>query len=1088
MDFFTRRNACPAGEHLIVPKGSASFTSKSISTNQIPLLQGRLILNRYFYHLLGYRDFRDLRESLRAQKEDRAEDGHSYFFRALEGRQGLIVAPDQLANYDLRIKGYVDLLNRFRSPPVQLKYFQYLAVLFTEIYLDRLFSDQESFLADLNQFVTQENAKLPPATPRYQSFTEDDLRKLAFWMATGSGKTFVMHINLWQYLHYSQGKAQHSNILLITPNEGLSRQHLDELRKSGIPARHYGEAGSSALFDSSTPLTVIEITKLTETKRGGGLSVEVETFGPNNLLFVDEGHRGASGEVWRELRRRLAENGFTFEYSATFGQIVNGASRDKRPGLLEEYSKAILFDYSYPHFYEDGYGKDYWIMNLKDETDTFNDWMLLGNLLSFYEQCLVYDEHSAEIRPYNLEKPLWVFVGHTVTGGKSREDKESLTDVEQIVAFFDDFLRHQGRWVDRIGRALRGETELKNRRDEDIFSDLFPYLKGKALSAEQIYEDIVGRVFRARAGESVRAVELKAAPGEIALRTGADNPYFGVINIGDVAGLQKMLEAKGIVREDENITGSLFAHINEADSPVNVLIGSRKFMEGWDSFRVSSMGLMNIGKGEGAQIIQLFRRGVRLWGKERSLKRSRAIEPNGAAPHIRLLETLNVFGVRANYMEQFREYLSQEGIPPEFEEIQLPIKIQEEFLKSGLQVLRLPEGERFEDRKGIVLWVDSSIKVTLDLRPRLELARSGVNEAVEVEEVGGEDGAEVLRQYAPLLDWHRIYFELLAFKRTKHLHNLSFGEATLREIIQRGSYEVLCPDGRLPLHHYYDLRRPEDIAIAVLRKYMASFYDRKRRAWEQENIKLTTLTAGDPNLAFGGYTLRVKTSDKAFLEQVRGLVKRADEIYKQDVANFPNIHFDRHLYQPLLVTDKLDRMKATPLPLNEGEEKFVRDLRTYLHSQKARFEDKEVFLLRNLTRGRGIGFFEAREGEAFYPDFILWVIQDRQQWVVFIDPHGLRNVRGLADPKVKLHKELKALEPKLQVHCSSWTVRLTSLIIAPDTYEEAAKTSWVREHPKEKFEENNVIFAGESGYLDKIFMKVTLDQNPRVNEGDPKLI
>ena len=183
-------------------------------------------------------------------------------------------------------------------------------------------------------FVGQENGKLSPATPRYQPFTEANLSKLAYWMATGSGKNLVMHINLWQYLHYCQGKAHHENVLLVTPNEGLSRQHLDELRKSGIIARHYGEAGSTGLFDSNSPLTVIEITKLTETKRGGGLSVEVDAFGPNNLLFVDEGHRGASGEVWRELRRRLAERGFTFEYSATFGQIVNGASADKRAALL----------------------------------------------------------------------------------------------------------------------------------------------------------------------------------------------------------------------------------------------------------------------------------------------------------------------------------------------------------------------------------------------------------------------------------------------------------------------------------------------------------------------------------------------------------------------------------------------------------------------------------------------------------------------------------------------------------------------------------------------------------------------------------
>lgn len=1052
----------------------AKYSAGGIS--QLPLLQDRLVLNRYLCGLLGYQDFRGLREVLRDQKEGWAEDGHSSFLRVLEGLQGAKLAPDQLAVYDLRIKGYVEQLNRFRTPPVQLKYFQYLAVLFTEIYLERLFNDRTSLLSELNKFIGQENSKLSPAMPRYRPFADTDLGKIAFWMATGSGKTLIMHINLWQYLHYCQGKAHHQNVLLVTPNEGLSRQHLDELRKSGITAKHYGEAGITSLFDSDSPLTVIEITKLTETKRGGGLSVEVDAFGPNNLLFVDEGHRGASGEVWRELRRRLAERGFTFEYSATFGQIVNGASGDKRPALLEEYSKAILFDYSYPHFYHDGYGKDYWITNLKDETDTFNDWMLLGNLLSFYEQYLLYEERQESFRSYNLEKPLWVFVGHTVTGGKSQEDKEALTDVEQIVAFFDGFLSRRSEWTRRINKVLQGETGLKNRRDEDIFINLFPYVKRKGLSPADIYEDMVRRVFSAQAGERVRAVELKAAAGEIGLRVGADSPYFAVINIGDVAGLMKLLEARNIVREDENITGSLFTRIKDPDSPVNVLIGSRKFMEGWDSFRVSSMGLMNIGKGEGAQIIQLFGRGVRLWGKGLSLKRSSALETDDAGLNIRLLETLNVFGVRANYMAQFREYLKQEGIETEFEEIHLPIQVQEDFLKPGLQVLRLSEGGRFEDKKGVVLAVDNSLKVTLDLLPRLELARSGAAEAEAMEKMGGEDRAPLLRQCAPLFDWHRIYFDLLAFKKLKAFHNLSFGEATLRDILQKSNYVVLCPEGQLPPPGCQEIRRAEDIAIAVLRKYVAAFYDRRRRSWEQDNMELATLTTDDPNLKFGGYTLRVKTANKTFLEQVQKLVNRADEIYKKDSASFPNIHFDRHLYQPLLVTDKQERMEVTPPALNEGEAKFVSDLRSHMQTHKADFENKQVFLLRNLTRGRGIGFFEAGEGESFYPDFILWLIHDKEQRVTFIDPHGLRMARGgFSDPKVRLHQSLKALEPKL--HCAQWRVHLASFIIAPGSYEMTRKSFGTGQHSQEEFEGHNILFAEDDQHISKLLQQVLADGN-----------
>ena len=48
------------------------------------------------------------------------------------------------------------------------------------------------------------------------------------------------------------------------------------------------------------------------------------------------------------------------------------------------------------------------------------------------------------------------------------------------------------------------------------------------------------------------------------------------------------------------------------NSSINILIGSKKFSEGWNCWRVSTMGLMNIGQSEGSEIIQLFGRGVRL--------------------------------------------------------------------------------------------------------------------------------------------------------------------------------------------------------------------------------------------------------------------------------------------------------------------------------------------------------------------------------------------------------------------------------------------------------------------------------------------
>jgi len=74
-------------------------------------------------------------------------------------------------------------------------------------------------------------------------------------------------------------------------------------------------------------------------------------------VFVDEGHKGKKSEdqKWSKLRDKLSENGFTFEYSATFGQVLS----EKNADTLARYGKSIIMDYSYKYFYIDNYGKDF---------------------------------------------------------------------------------------------------------------------------------------------------------------------------------------------------------------------------------------------------------------------------------------------------------------------------------------------------------------------------------------------------------------------------------------------------------------------------------------------------------------------------------------------------------------------------------------------------------------------------------------------------------------------------------------------------------------------------------------------------------
>ena len=163
-----------------------------------------LVLNKYLLSLFGVAEVRDLQKELAEKPVGYDSDGRSYFvnvLRSLDGLQRGKLSEEILLYYDGNIRGYVARINTRREPKIILKYFQYLAVLFAEIYLDELKNRKIGLLSDLNTFLDS-YCRENDLGDRIGNFTEDDLRKLAFWMATGAGKTLLLHINYHQFLRY----------------------------------------------------------------------------------------------------------------------------------------------------------------------------------------------------------------------------------------------------------------------------------------------------------------------------------------------------------------------------------------------------------------------------------------------------------------------------------------------------------------------------------------------------------------------------------------------------------------------------------------------------------------------------------------------------------------------------------------------------------------------------------------------------------------------------------------------------------------------------------------------------------------------
>ncbi len=1092
-----------------------------------------LVLNQW---MMGFFNGGTLQALKNRPGEDRHEgideDDQTRFFHELH--QNLFhmdrISEQDLRRYDLNIVQHWNAIteqrNKIEGTMLNMKYFQYLSLLFTEIYLDWYFNQRQQLLDGLNERMLAYNAEQEDEH-HFQPFDADELNKLAFWNATGSGKTLLLHVNIRQYLHYFQNgrnNAYPDKIILLTPNEGLSRQHLEELQLSGFGFCRLFDKNRSGVFKGT--IEIIDINKLGDEM--GDKTVAVEAFEGNNLVLVDEGHRGTgtAAGAWMSRREALVRGGFAFEYSATFGQAVAKGltvikaeqelikkkskvlfdtanlkklddaqkqqltltSEDRRKARTmatrEIYAKGILFDYSYKFFYEDGYGKESLILNLKDEDYTQEDTArqyFTACLLSFYQQQYLWSTNRDKLTDFNIEKPLWVFVGNTVAGEDS--------DILNVLKFLAGFLNDEAQTKLWLNDLLANTARLLDSKGRNIFHDRFTPLM--QFSVDDVYTDILKKLFNADAHQRLKVVNLKSSKGELALRVGNADP-FGLINIGDDAGFFKAAEQAENVTlfdtEADDFGGSMFGTLNNKDSQLHVLIGSRKFTEGWSSWRVSTMGLLNMGKGEGSQIIQLFGRGVRLKGKDYSLKRSTPGErPKGV--HLERLETLNIFGVNAGYMATFKEYLKEEGVTTPDEMIQLDFETRSNLPKSKLKTLALKDGYKDNQIKGFKRthfpWLyevpaefAGKIKeahIDLDLYPKIE-AMSTQDKVSRVTEANIRNQGKIASDIMVLFDFDRIYLAVQEFKLLRSWSNLRLDRSRLMDFCMARDdwYTLYIPQAELIIRNIADIGKQEDILIRLLQDYTDRFYKSLKTAYEGQFYDIVNVKEEDDSL-LKVYHFEIDNDGdgeeyEKKLKALQTLVTdgKLGEASQWNAGQMVAICFDRHLYYPLFAIEGDVPLKMRPLAFDApGEVQFVRDLEAFFKSQLGQdiIGKRSLYLLRNAdTKAKGLGFVLAGN---FYPDFLLWLVDDKtgEQWLNFVDPKGLRQM-SLNDPKLGLYKEVKVLQKKL----ADPKLTLNAFIVSGTQFSSLLNVSC----KQAELEERNVLFMPDGGpvYLKKMFERM----------------
>jgi|GEM_PF-4114507 len=354
--------------------------------------------------------------------------------------------------------------------------------------------------------------------------------------------------------------------------------------------------------------------------------------------------------------------------------------------------------------------------------------------------------------------------------------------------------------------------------------------------------------------------------GELVLRLGASPEPFGVITVGDAKKLADHLTAKThrspVVERvmERAISNSYFRSINENTSSITILISAKKFIEGWSSWRVSSIGLMKFGQSQGPQVIQLFGRGVRLQGYDFRLKRATALSQEGQLPvtkpnDIDYVETLSVFGVRAAYIETFGEIIEKEEGAIEYEIVEIPRRRSHESRYKDLAYvdidrsktgprdlpvweLRPPASNAERDKLRVSVTWSVALQAFFSKR-----ALSSVAQDTHLEE------SPLSPEHVRFLDIHALHQELVEYTNNERYFNLSVTPESIRKLLSVAPdqrwYTLRTPPDTMCFDHAGRIAEWREIAQVILRSYMKRFYEYRRAEYENQFLHARPLTAED---------------------------------------------------------------------------------------------------------------------------------------------------------------------------------------------------------------------------------------------------
>lgn len=790
---------------------------------------------------------------------------------------------------------------------------------------------------------------------------ENFINRLAFYMATGSGKTIVI-IKLVELLSVAirMGLIPKKNIMFFSANEHLIKQFEKEIEKynrnkdyskqidfknlKSVTNKDFHHAPKNS-FIEKIALFYYRADLMNDEGKENLLNYKDYWDNGENYVILDEAHKGNKTESKRQaIFSLLSLKGFLFNFSATFTE--------------ESDLITAVYNLSVGEWVKLGYGKESVLLKknnlnafkeLKDLNDREKEIALLKALL------LLGMQKRYQTEGY-FHDPLMLVFTHSVNVENSDAEIFFKT-LARVIENDDgsDFLKAKDDLLEELKNPEFLFNDGKDQKDKiKVFKEGLNDMDFKGLKEE---------VFYASNGHIEVIINHKNNQ-EIAFKLNTSDKVFCLIRIGDITEwiCEKLKSVKVVSKNLSFKEESYFSQIDK--SSINILVGSRAFDTGWDSTRPSVILFLNIGLDDDAKklVKQSFGRGVRIESVKNQRQRLAYLDIDEAIkkdlkPNAAMLETLFVIPTNHASLEAILKFQKESENGGENRGSWREIKLEKTPIKHALFV----PCYRKEQTNALKISPSASFKMS-------------------------EKNFKDLKEY----------FHLMSEKHFILKHEIYNPKdyTLLKEMIQKEHFK------KVSTWHYKDLdymiseikgklypnqKVPKDEFNALDNEKIVHFKRIQVKAGKKEALMKTIQEVKE-----------YAPLDKERIKIAQGEIDPYDaEKHKQDrifkVGDAELLKLKEHYYTPLIKAKNCDWLKHVVKVKSESD--FLEELQK-TETIKTLQENYDFWAFSKIDEHLDhlfIPYIDNAAERKFFPDFIFWLQKSGTQIICFIDPKGSKH-------------------------------------------------------------------------------------------------